>query len=262
MNSEDGNACAFFARYYDPRDLPDLKSTVIPEITNRLGYFARAYVKGERFYSPFIIAESMKEYQFMIDHSANDSKTDHDFTAMEKLLKESCIGGHPEAHMAAIYFLCNFGKEHDIATALFSKGCLLGQDFIGINYSHYFDYDDVSEILIEKMKTLEDARKVLECAANVYIGIEERIESKQMDRFYYEPEADYSWGENVSCWEKKELAVHTTFLKNILKSIIEEFGVTGLKIINDYCFALKNKLLIGWVRSFLDTSELRIKKSI
>ncbi|AYV83377.1 MAG: hypothetical protein Hyperionvirus6_58 [Hyperionvirus sp.] len=268
MNSEDGNLCAFYAQHYDPREIAELKSDKAFERIDRLPHFARAYAMGERYYSAFglAIGENSALFRYLDECSKAmepDSKEDHDLTGTIKLLKEAASAGNPEAQTGLVYYLNNFEKEHDTVMDLISKRYVIGPHFNGVHSFECYGYGSIHELIVYQIKTIEYAQKVLQSAVNAFIGIERQIESKQMDRFYYDNERR-SIGNDGVCeisWKKTELVQHTQFLMDTLKKIIEEFGITGLKMINDYSIRLNNKDITVFILTYLENAELKIKKS-
>ncbi|AYV84703.1 MAG: hypothetical protein Hyperionvirus34_27 [Hyperionvirus sp.] len=261
QTSKDGTTLAFYAECFTIRVYTEM--ALKDKARNRTQAYTEAYELGERYYSPVAIATSMPIFQTKPWLYPSDAKSkDPSQIEMLKLLNESVSAGNPFAHMLLIHCFASKLDDPDGTTVmnLFAKRLLLGPCFTAFPSDDYPIGDIYFYSITNNIKTLTDAVKVLECAANVYIGVEHQLQSKQLDRVYYEKEQTYGGGytSEPRPWKQKELTDHTKFLTRTLEKIIEEFGKDALKIITPYYTILNNNVLTAQILFFLATTELKV----
>ncbi|AYV82853.1 MAG: hypothetical protein Hyperionvirus2_221 [Hyperionvirus sp.] len=220
MKSEDGNTIAFLAQYCDSDKIVGF---------DKREYYVKAYAKGERYYSTFGLAKNSVSFETMFKSGImlndTESKKDVYTEATIQLLKEGVLAGNRSCHHILQCYLGKSGDDFLIMIDLKAKELLIGKHFSGVaNFQESKSFFD----MVEPKNVPTTVQKLLESSVASYIAVENKIESKQMDRFYFRRENAYS------SWEKREMVDHKEFLKLGLQLPAELLGKEGIKMINDY----------------------------
>ncbi|AYV82428.1 MAG: hypothetical protein Hyperionvirus1_7 [Hyperionvirus sp.] len=263
--SKDGNMVAFYSKYYDTRKVSGIRQDDDDFVRGDAEpHHERAWKLGERYHTAFAMLQKSTKLKQAYEYyrkEMRDSKEEPYSEGALALLKEACRAGNPDAHVVLIEYLM-YKKDYATARSIMSNRILLGERFQdwSIRSSNYqFRLREYSfGHFFDDVKSLHDARKVLEEVSAVYIGVEGQIESKLMDRshFTHEVEQGSCCNPDTESWEESEFTWHSQFLSKALATISEKFRSVGQKMITDYCEEKKIPVLTGEIQFFLANSEV------